>query len=79
MAVRLSIGTVIAIAKDHLVEGPSSGSGDIYRGPPGGSGISPASFSAFAGVTPETTVQVNELRLQAELQRLQQVNDNTGR
>ena len=36
-------------------------------------------ITSFAGITPETTAQVNDLRLQAELHRLQQVNDNTER
>jgi len=68
----------------EMSRGPSSyRDSDNYRDrtPRGGdaAGATAVASTSFAGITPETTAQVNDLRLQAELHRLQQVNDNTER
>lgn len=53
---------------------------DDQPGPQGGAGaVRVGSTSGFAGITPQATAQVNEIKLQAELARLQQVNDVTER
>ena len=54
---------------------------DDQPGPQGGAGAVRvgSSTSGFAGITPQATAQINEIKLQAELARLQQVNDVTER